>query len=643
MENVTKLFGVSVKNFSSKLDFYQINKMAVKRGYFVMPDACNTDTLDFLTHIYEDYNKTFYKEWNDIISKSRFELLADQVLHYFTTYGTNFTAEPFVPNDGAEAPDLKELKVIDAITVDELAARVQKMVYSGIALKSHTIECLMEILEHYHILDTIKVENIKNKEFMARYCVQTRIMPLNAEDFLRCLVYAATNQTMIIKSKEILHQIKVSSLKLGDYIKTDDDYKKLSSLFLRHKAIFLAFKNNQSNANAFVVNKLRKYAKKYHEPFKAPFWSEYIANVYSGKFGNTFGQIEGVTKSHFDTLTLFKAVSLIQTMSYQARALSINVYNIRNGKAYVVNNQNEVNEEYRKLLLGEKDVFHFFDSRNADVEKYNQVTDLIVSNNRLGIAMGILKDYIKAELSKKATTIRIPDNIVYALPTSEKNFIGAMPFGTKVTMQETDKIVGIYWENAWGANDLDLSMTNIQGHKVGWNGGYNDDGWIYSGDMTNAIHGASELLYAKKNACNGIVKVNVYYRNKDNGKFHFMIANEQIKDGDYKRGYMVDPNNIVYSTEIPFESRNELNLGIMKDNTFYFNNFSLSNSAVSYSGCSTKDYLEYGLEMCDCFEYLTEELLLDCGFTIVKDDNTEVELDFTKPTLDMFMDLMSKE
>ena len=131
MENVTKLFGVSVKNFSSKLDFYQINKMAVKRGYFVMPDACNTDTLDFLTHIYEDYNKTFYKEWNDIISKSRFELLADQVLHYFTTYGTNFTAEPFVPNDGAEAPDLKELKVIDAITVDELAARVQKMVYSG--------------------------------------------------------------------------------------------------------------------------------------------------------------------------------------------------------------------------------------------------------------------------------------------------------------------------------------------------------------------------------------------------------------------------------------------------------------------------------------------------------------------------------
>ena len=37
------------------------------------------------------YNSTFYKTWNDVTSKSRLHLLVDQLVHYMTTYGTDFT------------------------------------------------------------------------------------------------------------------------------------------------------------------------------------------------------------------------------------------------------------------------------------------------------------------------------------------------------------------------------------------------------------------------------------------------------------------------------------------------------------------------------------------------------------------------
>ena len=38
-------------------------------------------------------NATFYRAWNDVLSKTRFELLFDQIMHYSTTYGTNFEGD----------------------------------------------------------------------------------------------------------------------------------------------------------------------------------------------------------------------------------------------------------------------------------------------------------------------------------------------------------------------------------------------------------------------------------------------------------------------------------------------------------------------------------------------------------------------
>ena len=41
----------------------------------------------------EQLNATFHKSWEVISKSSRVELLIHQLLHYLTTYGTNFTSD----------------------------------------------------------------------------------------------------------------------------------------------------------------------------------------------------------------------------------------------------------------------------------------------------------------------------------------------------------------------------------------------------------------------------------------------------------------------------------------------------------------------------------------------------------------------
>ena len=43
-----------------------------------------------------DLNKTFHKSWKTIQESSRFELLQHQILHYISTYGSDFKDEVYI-------------------------------------------------------------------------------------------------------------------------------------------------------------------------------------------------------------------------------------------------------------------------------------------------------------------------------------------------------------------------------------------------------------------------------------------------------------------------------------------------------------------------------------------------------------------
>ena len=130
------------------ITFKDVNILAARVGYFIHPDVCNETIIKFLDEIEINPNATFYKTWEDIISRDRVELAIDQILHYTTTYGSDFSmGNGFTRNDGDnDAPllDFKNYKVIMPITESELGKRCYDMLCSGVALKKETMEAVSD-------------------------------------------------------------------------------------------------------------------------------------------------------------------------------------------------------------------------------------------------------------------------------------------------------------------------------------------------------------------------------------------------------------------------------------------------------------------------------------------------------------------
>lgn len=592
MIELLRLFGKELEG-CAKFDFKAVNKQSLLKGFLVTADACTEDVVDYLSTISINPNATFYRDWEDIISKSRFELYIDQLKHYASTYGTNFTGEAYVPNEGAiNIPSMDNIKIIDIISKSDAIERLKKMIYSPMAMKQETANDVMTVAKKLSV--DIEIDNIKNKELKMLFCASFGMVPKNADEFVRFLVYKATAKTLLIKSKEVINEIKASKIKLSNYI-NDDNIITISSVFNRFKPLFLAFKNcNEDNAK--TVNKLRKLAIKYHKPKVESFWS------------NCFSQSLYDILEKVDELTNFKKISLINecTSKLNQDGVVPKPYIIRNGKIFV----NEKNNVY-----------------NIDMDKIR------------GISV-ILFDSLVKSLRKKACNVKLDDNIELALPTSEKTFIGNYPIYSSVAMDK-DTIVGIYWKNEWGASDLDLSYLNVRSNsKIGWNSDFSSENVIFSGDMTNAYPEATELLYFKTvidSNDSGIIHVN-RFSGKENAEYNLFVAKEKIDKNNWKTGYMCDPNNIIFQSHDKMDSK-EKSIAIIANNKMYISSLRTGSNRVSISNKYSSEYIEYIKN--NIVNHLTLKSVLSlAGFEFV--DKTEnAEIDFSKPTKDMFIDLLS--
>lgn len=145
---LVELFGCVVEDNDLPIDFVTVNAEALKHGYFVYPAACLPCVLDFLKSISTNYNSTFYKTWNDVVSKSRTQLYIEQCLHYFTTYGTDFSlGNGFVPNDDLGfVPPYENFKLITVVTCEEMHDKCMKMLCSGVALKQETMQVVSDYI-----------------------------------------------------------------------------------------------------------------------------------------------------------------------------------------------------------------------------------------------------------------------------------------------------------------------------------------------------------------------------------------------------------------------------------------------------------------------------------------------------------------
>lgn len=620
---LVKLFSVALRtnnSSDSKSDFSKVNNFACKLGYIVHPDACTSTVMSFLREeerTKADYNSTFYKTWADVTSKSRWELFVDQMLHYITTYGSNHTQEGngYVPNDRTEELhfDYSKYKVIMPCTEEELFERCETMVKSGIALKQETNNAvcayITDYVKAYNIIEDFDIDSVKNREAVVILCDSLGIKPKNEFNLIRYIVYRTTGDSMIINNREMFAKIKNSATPFDFGTLSDDELITLSKIFFRYKDVILAFKHNYSikhiRSHNYAINAIRRYANKYHTPMKVGVWERLVNDCKNGNVN--FDEIKEKAKD----LNNFKIVTLLQTLLETAQEIDpkFKMYIIRNGKVFYKMNKKK--------------------GSYYDGDETNGYVAMVKSN--LACVYAILKIQLVENLKSKACKVKFNKEINLSCPTSEKNFIGNIPFGSYFDIKDHNYF-GIYWRGEWGTQDFDLSFNDITGNRIGWNSRYTDavNSLIYSGDMTSANPCASELLYMKKGCPNGVIYVNRYCGN-EGSKFKFMFGQEDIKSEKFVRNYMVDPNSIKVETMCVSDKR-EKQIGIVCDNRTYICELSSGNGRVASTYITAEDIYKNMCKKAKSFVMLND-ILLEAGF--VEYVNDEVSGEFTDKDLDL--------
>ena len=616
MKNLTLLFNaVIVDDTTQMVDFnraYTLQHKAMQYGYIVPIEACTEDMFDFIKLIdVINPNATFYKEWSDVTERTRFQLLFDQLIHYATTYGTNFTwGNGFTRNE--DYPDITEFnltnhKVIRAVTHDEMFKMCVDMLNSGIALKQDTMEIVVTYVVKYlknNYIEDFDVDTIKNREARVKLYDLLGIFPNDKFELIRYIVYKATGLSTIIKNRTMLQTIRMNARKVDFQKLTEKQCISLASIFFRYKDILLMFKTPQ---NAPVINKIRRLANKYHKPMVAGMWE----TLTTGKY-----DVETVYTQSAE-LTNYKLITLIQMLKERCVTSKDSpvVYTIRNGKQFV-----------------------------KSTNTINVTPSLLATYTQY---ISVLERRLIENLSKKACPVRLDDNIVLTCPTSEKNFIGNIPMGTYVDFANNDNIIGVYWRNEWGAHDFDLSMNNIHGQRIGWNASYYDferSNVVYSGDMTNADPEACELLYMSENVVPGTVYLN-RYSGCENSKYKLFIAQEKIATYQQCKNYMCDPNSIKFECMGVSKDSRQTTLGFIANNKFYFIEKSSGNDHVARnSHIAQQDMFNLTVRKAESMVYL-RDILMKSGFTIVDDTYTGddvLDLRVKNLTVDSLITLFNK-
>ncbi len=531
MVNSISLFNVAVKGHTTPLLQKKCTEYAAKLGYAIHPDACTEETLAWLKSQQADFNSTFYQKWEDVTSKSRAELLIDQLLHYASTYGTGYTqGNGYVPNPGAEdVPDMSIYKVIGVCTLRELADRCLELGCSGINLSTEVVNfCGETVIKEYHKYNTQEwrkvIEKITNRELQAYLYAKLDISPLEKFALLRYICNKQLDQSMIIQNKDQIRAIKQNPNKFDFTTLTKQQVINLSSIFLRYKNWLLAFKDKK---NAPVLNKMRRLAKHTHTPLKPGFWETILSAKPS----------MDVVKQHLNEISAFKKVQIY--MACKERILQSPF------RSFLIRNQ--------KFFWKENDI-------TPDVQYLGQLM--------YHIGMSICPD-------KK---VRLPKNFRLAVPSSEKSFIGNLPLGTAYKFSDKDAFMGIYWRNVWGTRDFDLHFFDKTGQHIGWNSSYRnaEKSVVFSGDMTSADPEATELMYMANGCPEGFLSV-ARYNGLQGSRFDIILGSQHIVN--LSHNYMVDPNNIHLRVECTSDTC-EQTCAYVKDNQFVLMSFKTGNSRV---------------------------------------------------------------
>ncbi|CAF0714974.1 unnamed protein product [Brachionus calyciflorus] len=616
MSSFMKLFNRALVG-NDYSDYVKLLEFAIERGYIVHKDCCTEDVKNFLETkpCRSDFSQTFYKTWDDVKRMDRFEQFCDQIIYYLTRYNPNDDIQPDIPKVLIE-----NLKPILPITPDEASKKCMDMLASGIALTQDTIKCIFDVFDKCDYTQKININLIKNREARIMAFKVLSKLPADPTEFLRYLIYLATDSLLLIKNTETYQSIVKSTLDVSKMI-NEFGITKLATIYSRYKTLFLAFKH-ANKENIHVINRLTKKSKNVKTKPK---------NDDANYFQTLLGKTDGVNKDKLieklKDLNNFKKIALLETINLYLLELDYRVFSIRNSKIWVkLEDKNEETKVEKKI---KKPTVTF----PLPFKKYKTSKQLIgcKDKNRLKEIYSIVYDSLILSIKSKYTpnenkVFRLPNECILTAPRSEKSFVGEYPFGSSLTLNNKDAIIGISWDLDDNAADLDLSLLNMNNQKIGWNARFKDSKSqiLFSGDIVEAP--GTELIFAS----NGFdfdagVYINLYrmQNGKDSSKasFKFYVANEEIQDNKLTRNYMIDPNHIKFSTKIAMESK-EMLIGFVTEGKFIFSTFRSNDSRVSYGNKYNQKVIQFSLIAQKCHLKL-RDILLDAGFKQSTSDQRE--------------------
>ncbi len=530
-------------------------------GYIVAPSAAHL-SQEIVSYYEQEnldgnqLNQTFHKSWATVQNSSRAELLAHQLTHYFSTYGLEALGIEsdfiYLPDEVSEVPELKKtpVRIIRGLSADALAERVYGLVNSGVALADETLNDLLQLLVEIDRLPETTA-GVRNREFAILLSDRYDILPDTPVEFLRFLVFKATGEALLIKDKATISAIKASDFDPTPWIARFGP-ERAAQVFRRFKPLWLAFKRTQGQAEggpsdklrqlftptigtevSAMINRLNKLAQTHHRPLPEDYLNTVTAR-------DTIDADE--LKAALDKANAFRKIRLLYALNTRLGGGEFLMYRIRNGRSYV---------QPAKPPRG----------RAKQWKK----------------AYKIVYDHLAGGLDVRGKTFLMSKGVHLALPATEKMFVGPMPVGSFVSLPDA-LTVGIYWRNEWGARDLDLSATALS--KVGWNASYNENGVTYSGDITNAPDGATELLRFGQDVTDPyLVQVNVFSGRSDTQFKVFVGRSDEVKEN-----YMLRPDELKAEVKLTTNLRQQI-IGLVvphpKGNRFVFCNVGAGNRAVA--------------------------------------------------------------
>ena len=511
------------------------------------------------------WSNSFHKSWDKVSEASMLELVEEQIVHYFSTYGLEsigLVAMPAIPIEDIltnpdTMPSFKSFTVFNIVS-EENAREIADKTLCG------TVNPNRRNMPYYEFLIPFVEDGefLKSFELMCMWCKRNNTAPKQAKDWIRYALYTATGSTLVVNNVRTMKALRLQARYGGKDIKSlfeAADLVALSEEFNRHKKIFLGLKKFPGCAS--YVNKIAKLSKIHHKPLSGLT----IQNI--GQFARK-GDMESVAKiiEKSSLRQLIKAhnyfiysTAMFFTFGKRGEGRT-ELYNIRNGKMFVRENHvPEISESFMQA----------FDMLDEELCKR-----------------------IKNKLRGKSFCI--PDYITYKAQYTEKQMIGCIPYGSEVHTDGAN-VFGIYWEDYKGMRtDLDLHLRN-ETQRFGWNSHYRSDDRecvLFSGDITAAAKGAVEAYsFNPKDDSIYILSVNNFCG--ENGvPFQFFMTDKGFKLKDnVLAGHGTAVCNVKDAIMPPVPlimDDRSIDIGIIAKHTFYFTGQTEGSSIVPCNDYVTK-------------------------------------------------------